>query len=307
MNFEQMEHIVIVADERSITKAADRLHISTSGLSQSITKLENELGIEIFNRSKKIITPTFNGEKVISTATFIINTIKDMNNEIDKYKSKNVNDLKILTSTGLDYLLEETIITYKLKNKDINFDITKKDVKEIIKNFLENNYDFAFLYTSLESLINLKNIGYKHIHRSPLCVGVGKKSPFYSLEYINPSDLKNSKILWYKRSNFNLISKLFNLTPDQMFINANNGSLLLEMAKESDAIFFAPEIVFINFDVVINGDIKLIPIKENNQFFNIDFWLIYFENKGLSNLAEDLIENFLEYLDNVVKRKDNIN
>ncbi|PGM56701.1 LysR family transcriptional regulator [Bacillus sp. AFS053548] len=72
MNFEQMEHVVTVANEESITKAADKLFITTSGLSKSITQLEDELGIKIFNRSKRSIVPTIDGKIVISTANSIL-------------------------------------------------------------------------------------------------------------------------------------------------------------------------------------------------------------------------------------------
>lgn len=120
MNFEQMEHIVTVANEMSITKAADKLFISTSGLSQSITQLENKLDIKIFNRSKKSITPTFEGEIVISAANSIINA-NEMNKEINK--KKNEKHLKITTTIGLFYILQEIILKYNLVNKDISFNI----------------------------------------------------------------------------------------------------------------------------------------------------------------------------------------
>ncbi|PGS49712.1 LysR family transcriptional regulator [Bacillus sp. AFS041924] len=51
MNFEQMEHIVTDANEMSITKAAEKLFISTSGMSQSITQLENKLDIKLIKKT----------------------------------------------------------------------------------------------------------------------------------------------------------------------------------------------------------------------------------------------------------------
>ncbi|PGM59591.1 LysR family transcriptional regulator [Bacillus sp. AFS053548] len=95
MNFEQMEHIVTVEIEKSITKAAEKLFISTPGLSQSITQLENELGIKIFNRSKKSITPTFEGEIVVSTANSVLKTIDEMNKKLNIYKNSYQMHLKV--------------------------------------------------------------------------------------------------------------------------------------------------------------------------------------------------------------------
>ncbi|WP_129689971.1 LysR family transcriptional regulator [Gottfriedia acidiceleris] len=121
MNFDQMEHIVTVANEKSITKAADKLYISTSGLSQSITQLEMELGIKIFNRSKKNITPTFEGEIVISTASTILKNINEMNNKLSYYKNDNELHLKIYIAPTFFYPLQEFMVKFHLEKKKSNF------------------------------------------------------------------------------------------------------------------------------------------------------------------------------------------
>ena len=51
MDLKQLEYIVKIADENSITRAAERLYISQSGLNQQLLKLENELGIQLFHLS----------------------------------------------------------------------------------------------------------------------------------------------------------------------------------------------------------------------------------------------------------------
>ena len=53
MNFKILEYIVAIAETGSVTKAADRLFISQSGLNQQLIKLETELGTPLFHRSKK--------------------------------------------------------------------------------------------------------------------------------------------------------------------------------------------------------------------------------------------------------------
>ena len=53
MDLKQLEYIVMIAEENSITKAAERLFITQSGLNQQLLKLEAELGIQLFHRSKK--------------------------------------------------------------------------------------------------------------------------------------------------------------------------------------------------------------------------------------------------------------
>ena len=62
MDLKQLEYIVKIADENSITRAAERLYISQSGLNQQLLKLENELGIQLFHRSKNDLRLTEGGK-----------------------------------------------------------------------------------------------------------------------------------------------------------------------------------------------------------------------------------------------------
>src|SRR5690625_443661 len=68
MNFEQLKYIVEVAKAGSISGASKKLFITQSAISQSITKMEAELGVEIFNRSRNGDVPTDIGNTIIKKA-----------------------------------------------------------------------------------------------------------------------------------------------------------------------------------------------------------------------------------------------
>lgn len=59
----QIEHFVAVAGEMSFTRAAERAHVVQSALSTSIAKLERELGVSLFDRSRQQIRLTAAGER----------------------------------------------------------------------------------------------------------------------------------------------------------------------------------------------------------------------------------------------------
>ncbi|AWE48642.1 LysR family transcriptional regulator [Streptomyces nigra] len=68
MELRQLEYFVAVADERSFTRAAERVHISQSGVSAQIRQLERELGAELFDRSARAVTLTVAGKAALENA-----------------------------------------------------------------------------------------------------------------------------------------------------------------------------------------------------------------------------------------------
>ncbi|HEY2508320.1 MAG TPA: LysR substrate-binding domain-containing protein [Streptosporangiaceae bacterium] len=68
MELHQLEYLVAVAEERSFTKAADRLLVSQPGVSAQIRKLERELGQDLLDRSGRAVQPTAVGAAVLPYA-----------------------------------------------------------------------------------------------------------------------------------------------------------------------------------------------------------------------------------------------
>ncbi|WP_218780414.1 LysR family transcriptional regulator [Bacillus sp. EAC] len=288
-----MEYIVNVANEMSITKAAEKLFISPSGISQSITQLENELGIKIFNRSKQGVTPTFEGKIVIAKAITLLNTLKELNKEIQEYKNNNLSYLKILTAPTFSFLLQETMVKFNSEHSDVKLELVEENPSFIIQNFNKENYDFALIPATLGELKKEKNIQYEHIHKGHVCIAVGKNSPFYFHDYVTPKDLENTKLVIYKNSDYKRIQRITKLYFNQIITTSNRSSLLFQLVKESEAILFLHEFSIKNRSIVLSEEIKVIPLKEGEKYFEVDFWLVYFGSKGLSEVAKRFIEEFL--------------
>ncbi|QFQ96745.1 LysR family transcriptional regulator [Streptomyces phaeolivaceus] len=68
MELRQLEYFVAVAEERNFTRAAERVHISQSGVSAQIRQLERELGAELFDRSARTVTLTVAGKAALEPA-----------------------------------------------------------------------------------------------------------------------------------------------------------------------------------------------------------------------------------------------
>lgn len=85
MDLKQIEYIVKIADEHSITRAAEKLYLTQSALNQQLLRLERELGAQLFRRSRTDWSPTPIGEVYLENAREILrikhrtyNMISDM-------------------------------------------------------------------------------------------------------------------------------------------------------------------------------------------------------------------------------------
>jgi LysR family hydrogen peroxide-inducible transcriptional activator len=72
MTIVQLSYVVAVNDSKSFAKAAQKCFVTQPTLSMQIQKLEDELGVIIFDRTKKPVAPTEIGEKLIEQARVII-------------------------------------------------------------------------------------------------------------------------------------------------------------------------------------------------------------------------------------------
>ncbi|HWS30166.1 MAG TPA: LysR family transcriptional regulator [Clostridia bacterium] len=81
MDFRQLQYICMVAETKSITKAATALYISQPSLSHFIAKTEEELGVSLFDRSTTPISLTYAGEKYVQTAHKILALNEQMQKE----------------------------------------------------------------------------------------------------------------------------------------------------------------------------------------------------------------------------------
>ena len=115
MEFRQLKYFLAVADEGHITKAAQRLNITQPPLSQQIILLENELGVQLFQRSKKQVVLTEAGRALQNRAEQIVSLMKTAVDEVQEAADGLRGKLTIgtITSSGRS-LLPEYIQKYHL-------------------------------------------------------------------------------------------------------------------------------------------------------------------------------------------------
>ncbi|MFT5752193.1 MAG: LysR family hydrogen peroxide-inducible transcriptional activator, partial [Dokdonia sp.] len=86
MTITQLKYVLAVAEYQNFTKAAEKTFVTQPTLSMQIQKLEDELSILIFDRSKKPIELTEIGHKIVRQAKNIVNEANRMTDIVDQQK-----------------------------------------------------------------------------------------------------------------------------------------------------------------------------------------------------------------------------
>src|SRR5689334_7996554 len=106
MNFQQLEYIIAVDKERHFVHAAESCHVTQATLSMMIRKLEEELGVKLFDRSRQPVIPTEVGMKIIHQSKKILSERNKLNEIVFEEQNEIQGDLRIgIIPTLAPYLL----------------------------------------------------------------------------------------------------------------------------------------------------------------------------------------------------------
>lgn len=161
----QLEYIVAVDTYRHFGKAAEHCFITQPTLSMQIKKLEEDLEIIIFDRSKQPLIPTDVGQRIIEQSRIVLKQSEEINNIVKDHKNKVSGVLRIgIIPTLAPYLLPLFIGKYKKKYPNIFIKVVEQTTENIVNLLQKDLIDVGILVTPLkEEKINEKPIFYEEM------------------------------------------------------------------------------------------------------------------------------------------------
>ena len=150
------EAFVTVVKEGSFSAAAKKLHRTPSAISKLIAQLEDNLGVQLFDRTTRTIKMTEAGELYYSRALDIARRVQDAESELKEFSGEPCGQIRLtfpnaLSSSPIIPVLADFSKRYPKVSFDLNVSVEKK-------NLLEDNFDFAFRQGPLEdsSMVAIK-------------------------------------------------------------------------------------------------------------------------------------------------------
>jgi LysR family hydrogen peroxide-inducible transcriptional activator len=225
MNLQQLEYIIAVDTYRHFATAAEKSFVTQPTLSMMIQKLEDELNVKIFDRSKQPVIPTLVGEKIINQARIVLheaNKIKEIASNVEHAVS---GEFKLaIIPTLAPYLIPLFIKNFIKKYPLVRLIITEMITEQIIDNIKKGSIDAGLLATPIsESSIFELPLFYESFY-----VYSSQKENKLKKKYLLPSDINYEK-LWLLEEGHCLRSQILNLCE----LKKNNESSNFEYAAGS--------------------------------------------------------------------------
>ncbi|AXT60333.1 LysR family transcriptional regulator [Aquimarina sp. AD10] len=151
MTITQLKYVLAVAEHKNFTKAAEKTFVTQPTLSMQIQKLEDELDILIFDRSKKPIALTEVGSKLVHQARNIVNESERIQDIVDQQKGFIGGEFKLgVIPTVMPTLLPMFLTNFIKKYPKVKLKIEELHTEAIVERLQDGHLDAAIAATPLE-------------------------------------------------------------------------------------------------------------------------------------------------------------
>lgn len=242
----QLEYIVAVDTYRHFGKAAESCFITQPTLSMQIKKLEEDMEIIIFDRSKQPLIPTDIGQRIIEQARIVLKQADEINNIVKDHKNQVSGMLRIgIIPTLAPYLLPMFIGQYKKKYPNIFIKVTEATTDNIITLLNKDLIDVGVVVTPL----NEEKIIEKPVFYEEMLIYVNEAHKLHKQKEIVLQDIATPEI-WLLSDGHCFRDQVINLcsylgtTDSQLPFHFEAGSLetLMNIVDHEGGLTLIPEL-----------------------------------------------------------------
>jgi LysR family hydrogen peroxide-inducible transcriptional activator len=246
MTITQLEYIVAVDTYRSFVLAAEKCFVTQPTLSMQVQKLEDTLGIKIFDRSKQPVTPTEIGIEIIEQARIMLAESEKIKEIITDRQKELSGELKVgIIPTVSPYILPKIISGFIQKYPQVKLIVWEQTTEEIIQQLKLGTLDCGIMSTPLrESSLTEIPVFYENF-----VAYVSKHSKLSKKKSISPEDIDMEEI-WVLNEGHCMREQVLNIcqrrkaTKGFLHFEYNTGSVetLKRMVDQNNGATILPEL-----------------------------------------------------------------
>lgn len=243
MTITQLIYVLAVAEQQNFTKAAEKCFVTQPTLSMQIQKLEDQLNVQIFDRSKKPIELTEVGRKIVNQAKNIVNESYRIQDIVDQQKGFIGGEFRLgIIPTIMPTLLPMFLKTFIKKHPKVKLKIEELTTEEIISKIIDGHLDAAIVATPLEQ----ENIKERVLYYEPFVSYIPKSHRLHRNNKIEVSDLDINDMLLledghcFRDGVINLCKAFKNQTDEKFQIESGSIETLIKLSNEGLGMTLLP-------------------------------------------------------------------
>ena len=192
MNLRDLQYLIAVAETQHFGRAAERCFVSQPTLSGQIKKLEQELGVDIFERSNRSVEITPAGEQILAHARLIMEQADAIRQLAQSYHDPVAGPLRVgAIPTISPYLMPLILNPLQHKHPKMRLIISEEQTDTLLKRLHQHEIDAAILATEHSD----HDFASFPLYREPFWLAYPPDHPFYTKEEITQQDLDASELL----------------------------------------------------------------------------------------------------------------
>lgn len=196
MTLQQLKYVLAIDRYRSFARAAAELDITQPTLSSLLSKLEDELGTRIFERSNRSVAPTALGEKIIRQAALAIDEAEKISEIVAEHKNEIGGNLSLAVGpTIAPYIVPTFIKKYTSSYPGVNLTVSELKGDMIIKALLSAETDVGIALSG-KATAGIKEIP---LYTEPFWVYLAEDC-LRRLPVFSPANLEHEKMWIMKES-----------------------------------------------------------------------------------------------------------
>jgi len=285
MEIRQVEYFLSVVETGSFSAAADKHFISQSSLSKVIMALEKELGVALFDRSKRNVSLTEAGKAFLEHARKIDIAnramVADLKGYISGVESFSVAAIPVITQYGITTYIAQ----FREVNPHIEFTLEEIDGVNILPALEQQRFDLAFTrhrYLDHEKFTSIE------ISKDKLLAVVSKRNQHATRASVSIKELSNDNFIVFDR-----VTDLHQLILDEcgkagfeptIFYSSHRKVSVFGLVGTNIGIALAPSKIY---DYHKHPDVQAIPLIEDIE---CNMVLVHLKNKKLPRSAKIFID-----------------
>lgn len=300
MNLQQLEYILAVDTHRHFEKAAEHCFVTQATLSMMIKKLEQELDVVIFDRSKQPVVPTEAGKSILEQARIILRETQHLKQLSSVMKKGVEGTLRIgIIPTLAPYLLPLFLTDFLKNYSSVKLKIVEQTTEHLLHLLATDRLDVGIMATPLTQ----KGFSEKHLFYEEFKVYVAEGNKSLKKKYILAEDIDVNK-LWLLEEGHCLRAQVLNLCEIQKqqaivhHLEYETGSIesLLKITEMNGGITIVPHLATIHFEKSQRAKLRHfkppVPAREISLVT-----YRHFVKKGLLQLLEkEIVSSVKQYL-----------